>query len=114
MSEVPFSREYQGDAALVCGFDHLSIVAGTSRLDDGRHYFVMEYLDGMNVAKVVEQVRQVPGVVAASPYIDADGMIRGRAGARPSFFGEWVRLYCGGGPSSLPSLPAGASCEGGP
>jgi lipoprotein-releasing system permease protein len=29
---------------------------------------------------VVDQVRQVPGVVAASPYIDADGMIRGRAG----------------------------------
>jgi lipoprotein-releasing system permease protein len=29
---------------------------------------------------VVERVRQVPGVVAASPYIDADGMIRGRAG----------------------------------
>jgi lipoprotein-releasing system permease protein len=30
--------------------------------------------------RVVEQVREVPGVVAASPYIDADGMIRGRAG----------------------------------
>jgi len=28
--------------------------------------------------QVLEQVRQVPGVVAASPYIDSDGMVRGR------------------------------------
>ncbi len=30
--------------------------------------------------EVIEQVRHVPGVVAASPYIDVDGMVRGRAG----------------------------------
>ena len=30
--------------------------------------------------RVIEKIRSVPGVVAASPYIDAEGMVRGRAG----------------------------------
>ncbi len=32
------------------------------------------------VDEVIEQVRHVPGVVAASPYLDVDGMVRGRGG----------------------------------
>jgi len=32
------------------------------------------------VDEVIERVRHVPGVVAASPYLDVDGMVRGRAG----------------------------------
>ena len=30
--------------------------------------------------EVVDQIRHVPGVVAASPYLDVDGMVRGREG----------------------------------
>ena len=47
-----------------------------------RAHFVIERGDGPipDWAGVLERVRATPGVVAASPYLDADAMVRGRGG----------------------------------
>ncbi len=47
-----------------------------------RAHFVIENEEGAfpGYEDVMEQVKGVPGVVAVSPYIDSDAMVRGRAG----------------------------------
>jgi lipoprotein-releasing system permease protein len=47
-----------------------------------RAHFTVHHRDGeiSDWADVVERVRQVPGVVGAAPYLDGEGMIRGRGG----------------------------------
>jgi lipoprotein-releasing system permease protein len=47
-----------------------------------RAHFVLENEDGAfaDYEAVLERVEAVPGVVAASPFVDADAMIRGRGG----------------------------------
>jgi lipoprotein-releasing system permease protein len=47
-----------------------------------RAHFTVHHRDGdiEDFERVVDQVREVPGVVGAAPYLDAEGMIRGRAG----------------------------------
>ncbi len=47
-----------------------------------RAHFTVHHRDGdmPDWSRVVDQVRQVPGVSGASPYLDAEGMIRGRDG----------------------------------
>jgi lipoprotein-releasing system permease protein len=47
-----------------------------------RAHLVVHSRDGEipDYAEVVREVREVPGVVAASPYLEADGMVRGRDG----------------------------------
>jgi lipoprotein-releasing system permease protein len=47
-----------------------------------RAHFTVHHRDGEieDFAKVVQQVREAPGVVGASGYLDAEGMVRGRGG----------------------------------
>ncbi len=68
-----------------------------------RAHFVVQNGTGSfgDYEAVVERVRAVPGVVAASPYVDADAMVRGRSGeifsvrlrgVDPAHVGEVTRL----------------------
>jgi len=47
-----------------------------------RAHFVVESQAGSfaNYPETLERIRQVPGVVAVSPFLDADAMVRGRSG----------------------------------
>ncbi len=47
-----------------------------------RAHFTVHHQSGTieDFDRIVEEVRAVPGVVGASPYVDAEGMVRGRAG----------------------------------
>ena len=47
-----------------------------------RAHFVVESQAGSfaDYAETLERIRQVPGVVAVSPFLDADAMVRGRSG----------------------------------
>ncbi len=55
-----------------------------------RAHFTVHHRDGeiRDFEQVVAQVREVPGVAGASPYLDAEGMVRGRRG---DIFGLRVR-----------------------
>ncbi|TWU41653.1 Serine/threonine-protein kinase PknB [Novipirellula aureliae] len=58
-----FEREMQAVARL----SHVGIVTATDAGDaDGWHYLVMEYLDGLNLAEIIERVGIIDAAVAAS------------------------------------------------
>ena len=58
-----FEREMQAVARL----SHVGIVTATDAGDvDGWHYLVMEYLDGLNLAEIIERVGKIDTSVAAS------------------------------------------------